>query len=99
MSERYIARFGLIRNGFGVFDRELKTWESERYDTWAQAQAVAGKLNYPPPEPQEPPPAAPCCDCARLRATLAEIARTAGEEPVIRLANEALDLEGGEHAV
>jgi hypothetical protein len=36
-----------------------------------------------------------CPDCARYRRALNEIARTAGEQHVLRAANEALDTIGG----
>jgi hypothetical protein len=40
-------------------------------------------------------PVTACPDCARYRRALSEIARTSGEQSILRAANEALDTIGG----
>jgi hypothetical protein len=59
--------------------------------TWEMASRMIAALNAPAERSPAP------CDCARLRAALLQIAAVSGERVVLRLANEALDLWGGEH--
>jgi hypothetical protein len=92
---RYFMR--IMADGVEVYDSEIG--DANHDDncvygprSWDEASREAHKLNdY---SFLSPAPPTVCPDCVKYRAALLEIARTAGEAHVLRLANELLDTTG-----